>query len=74
MRQKILNLLSLIFLSKEARDLGKSFRDAGVTGAHVTSRGTLVCSALQIQQSNEFKSLVAEHRNHSNARNQRPQL
>lgn len=57
MRNKILNLLSRILLSKEARELGESLKASGVTGAYVTERGTLICPAQSIQQSKEFREL-----------------
>jgi hypothetical protein len=55
----MLNLIGKIFLSKEARELGESLSASGITGARIVGRRTLVCDAVVIAQSKEFKELQA---------------
>lgn len=53
----LVNWLAKLFLSKEARELGAEFKQAGICGAEVIGRGTLVVDDREIVKSLRRKSL-----------------
>ncbi len=58
----MLDLLSKIFLSSEARELSNELSKANVKGAEVVGRGTIVIDGSVIASSQEFKKLQQQAR------------
>lgn len=58
----MLDLLSKIFLSTEARELSRELTEAKVKGAEVVGRGTIVIDGDVIASSEEFKKLQQQAR------------
>lgn len=65
-KSKTLKVLSILFLSKEERELGDSFRDSNITTAKCTLNEfggySLSIDPSEIRNSKEFKKLQSQFR------------
>lgn len=62
------NKCALLLLSREARELGESFKSSGISGAEVVGRGTIIVDGKVIAQCKEFKELSKSLSNMKNKR------
>ncbi len=58
----LLNIIGSLLLSSDAKALGESLKNSGITGAEVVGRGTIIVDGKIVAQSKEFVKLKQDIR------------